>query len=74
LLPGANEPGQKHQEHPIRFGTGRPFHLSAQNDELLTQQGVFCHQFGLASGKVSQHPQHERSGVRFGPSDEAVME
>jgi len=41
---------------------------------LLTQQGVFCDQFGLASGKVSQRPQEERSGVRRGPDDEAVME
>jgi len=42
--------GQKHQEHPIRFGTGRSFHLSAEENELLTEERVFCHKFGLAPG------------------------
>jgi hypothetical protein len=74
LLPGVDHPGQKHQQHPIRFRACWPFHLSPQDNKLLTQQCVFCHQLGLAPGKVGQHPQHERSGVRFGPSDEAVEE
>jgi hypothetical protein len=57
LLPGPNHPGQQHQEHPVRFGTGRSFHLSTKNNELLTEERVFCHEFGLASGKVYQRPQ-----------------
>ncbi len=36
LLPGAYHPGQKHQEHAVRPGTGRPFRMSPQDDELLT--------------------------------------
>ncbi len=36
LLPGSYHPCQKHQEHPIRFGTGRSFHLSPQDDQLLS--------------------------------------
>ena len=74
LLPGAYHPGQKHQEHPICFGTGRTFHLSAQNDELLTQERVFCHELGLAPGKVGQRSQQERGSVRCGSSDEALVE
>jgi len=74
LLPGSYHSGQKHQEYPIRFDTDGSFHLSPQNDELLTQERVFCHEFGLASGKVGQRPQQERSGVRFGPGDEAMVE
>lgn len=62
LLPGSYHPGQKHQEHPIRFGTGRSFHLSPQDDQLLTQECVFCDKFGRASGKVGQRPQQERGG------------
>ena len=74
LLPGANDPRQQDQEHVVGPGTGRPFHLSAQNDELLTQECIFCHEFGLASGKVSQRRKQQRGGVRFGPSDEAMVE
>jgi hypothetical protein len=54
LFPGANDPGQKHQKHPIRPGTDRSFHLPLEDDQLLTQQGIFCDQFGLAFGKVGQ--------------------
>jgi hypothetical protein len=36
LLPGSYHPCQKHQEHPIRFGTGKSFHLSPQDDQLLS--------------------------------------
>ena len=73
LLPGPNHPGQKHQKHPVRFGTARSFHLSTEDDKLLTEERVFCHEFGLASGKVCQHPQHERGSARFCPGDEAVV-
>jgi hypothetical protein len=41
---------------------------------LLTQEGVFCHELGLATGLVGQRPQQERGGVWFGPGDEAVVE
>ncbi len=41
---------------------------------MLTQQGVFCHQFGLASGKVSQRRKQQRGGVGFGPGEEAVVQ
>ncbi len=74
LLPGAYHPGQKHQEHSICFGTGGSFYLSPQDDELLTQECVFCDQFGLVSGKVGQRPEQERGSVQFGPGDEAVVQ
>ena len=74
LLPGPYHPGQKHEEHPIRFGTDGSFHLSPENNELLRQECVFCHELRLASGKVRQSPQQERGGVRFSPGDEAVVE
>jgi hypothetical protein len=73
LFPGPHHSCQQNQEHPVRLGTGRSFHLSPENNELLTQECIFSHEFGLASGKVCQCPQHERSGVRFSPGDEAVV-
>src|SRR5260221_10768426 len=53
LFPGPNGSCQKHQEHPIRLRAHRSFHVSAQDDERLSEEGVFGHEFGLASGKVS---------------------
>jgi len=57
LLPGPNRPCQKHQKHPIRFGAGWSFHMSAQDEKLLSEQCVFCHEFGLAPGKVNHGSQ-----------------
>ncbi len=75
LLPGSNCSCQKHQEHPIRSGACGSFDASAEDNELLAQERVFCHEFRLAFGNVCQDPQQERGGgVRFGPVDEAGVE
>ena len=74
LFPGIYYSGQQDQEHAVPLGTCRSFHLATQDDHLLTQQCVFCHQFGLASGKVSQRRKQQRGGVRFYPGDEAEVE
>src|SRR5215469_10341004 len=52
LLPGPHHPGQQRQEHPVRFGTGGSFQLSTKYNKRLSEKRVFCHKFGLASGKV----------------------
>jgi len=36
LFPGSYHPGQKHEEDAVRLGTGRSFHLSPQDEKLLT--------------------------------------
>ncbi len=46
LFPAPNYPCQKNQKHPVRFGTGGSFHLSPQDDQLLTQECVFYHEVG----------------------------
>jgi hypothetical protein len=74
LLPGPHHSGQQDQEHAVRPGTGRSFHLSPQNNELLTEESILCDKFGLASGKVGQRPQQERGSVWFGPGNQAVVE
>jgi hypothetical protein len=74
LFPGPNSSCEQYQEQPISFGTGGSFDLSAEDNQRLSKERVFCHQFGLASGKVCQHPHHERGGgFRFGPVSEALM-
>ena len=65
---------QKDQDQAIRFCKCWSFDLPTQDDELLPEEGVFCHELGLASGKVSHRTQHERGIGRFGPVDEAVVE
>ncbi len=74
LFPGSHHSCQQDEEYPVRLGTGRSFHLSTQDDELLTQQGVFFHKLRLAPGNVGQRSQQERGGVRCGPGDEAVVQ
>ena len=49
LLPGSNQPGQQDEQDAIGPGDWWPFHLSFENNKLLSQEGVFCHKFGLAS-------------------------
>ena len=41
LLPGSNQPGQQDEENPIRFRAGGSFHLPFENDERLSQEGIF---------------------------------
>ena len=74
VFPGLSRLLYKKQKHHVRFGTGRLFHLSKEHDKRLSQEYVFCHELGRASGKVCQRPQQERGGVRFGPGHEAVVE
>jgi hypothetical protein len=75
LFPGPYCSCQHHQEHSIRPGACGSFDVSAEDNQLLAQERVFCHEFRLASGKVCQDPHHERGGgVRFGPVSEAVEE
>jgi hypothetical protein len=74
LFPGANRLRQENREQPVCFGTDTLFHLTSEDDQRLSQERVFCHKFGLASGKVCKRLQQERGGVRFGPGDEALVE
>jgi hypothetical protein len=36
LLPGLNQPGQQDEEHSIRVRACWPFHLSLEDDELVS--------------------------------------
>ncbi len=73
LFPGLNHSREKNQQHAVRLGIGRPFHLSTQDNQRLSEECVFCHKLRLALGKVGQRPQQERGGVWFGSDDETVM-
>jgi hypothetical protein len=49
-FPGSNYFCQKYQEHPVGLFEYGSFDLSAEDDDLLAEECVFCHEFGLASG------------------------
>ena len=52
LFPGPHYACQQDQEDAVRLATDRPFHLSTQDDQLMSQQRIFRQQFGFASGQI----------------------
>ena len=50
LLPCTRRSSEQDQDHPIRLCASRSFDVSAENNELLTEERVLGHEFGLASG------------------------
>jgi hypothetical protein len=74
LFPGPNDACQKDEEHPIHFRVCRPFHLPFEDDELLSQEGVFCHQLGLAFAKLGEGLEWLGRRERFGPLTKASGE
>jgi hypothetical protein len=74
LLPCTRRSSEQNQDHPIRLCASRSLDVSAENNELLTEERVLGHEFGLASGKICDRPQHERGSGRLCPVDETVVE
>jgi hypothetical protein len=54
LLPGPNQPGQQDQEDAIGVRACGPFHLPLEDDERLSQEGIFRDKLGLASAKIGE--------------------
>ena len=74
LTPWSSRPHLPHQEHATHFGACGSFDLSAQDNKRLSEERVFCHEFGLRSGEVSHGSQRERGVGWLCPVDEAVLE
>jgi len=47
LLPCTRRSSEKNQHHPIPLRASWSFDLPTQDDELLPEEGIFCHEFGL---------------------------
>src|SRR6266699_1485313 len=45
LLPGPYCSCQKDQEHPVGLLEDWSFDVSTEDDQLLSEEGVFCHEF-----------------------------
>jgi len=74
LFPGPNEPCQQDEEYAIGPGDGWPFYLPLENGQLVSQEGIFCHEFGFASAKVGEGHQRQGGHERFRPMSQARRE
>ena len=74
LFPTAGSPCEQHQKYLIRPGTHWALHLTAQNDELLTKQGVFCDEVRLGAGQIGERCTHERVPRWPRPLQQALAE
>jgi hypothetical protein len=63
---------QKNKTNPVIMGQTRPFYLSAENDHLLTKEGIFHQQVGFASGYIRKGAQGQCDGGWFHPSLELM--
>ena len=67
LGPELGAASQKNKAKPVLMGQPRPFYLSAENDYLLTQDGIFHQQVGFCSGDIHKGAQGECDGGWFQP-------
>jgi hypothetical protein len=67
LGPELGASSQKNKAKPVLIGQPRPIYLSAENDHLLTQDGIFHQQVGFASGYISKGAQGQCDGGWFHP-------
>jgi hypothetical protein len=74
MFPAPNYSCQQDKEHAIRLRACWPFHLALEDDELLAEEGIFCHQFRLASAKVGQGLQRQGGSEWFRPMSQASGE
>ena len=74
LLPRSNQPGQQDQEDAIGPGDGWPFYLPLENGQLVSQEGIFCHELGFALSKIGEGGQRQGGHERFRPMSQARRE
>ena len=74
LLPRSNYPGQQDEEDAIGPGEPWPFYLSLENNELLSQEGIFRTQLGFASAEVGEGGERQGGAERFTPTSKARRE
>jgi hypothetical protein len=67
VFPGPNYSCQEHEEQAIGFRAGGPFHLPSEDDQRLSQEGLFGDELGLASVKIGEGCQRQGGQERFGP-------
>ncbi len=74
LFPTAGSPCEQHQKYLIRLGTHWALHLTAQRDELLTEQGIFSDEVRLGAGQIGERCTQEGVPRWPGPLQQALAE
>jgi hypothetical protein len=74
LFPCPNHSSEKYQEHSICFPVNWSFDLSTQDDQLVSQQGVFRQPFSFASGQVSKCAGYKGGREWFDPTPNTFLE
>jgi hypothetical protein len=74
LFPGPNHCGLEHQEESVRLAIDRPFDLSTETDQLVSQQRVFRQQFSFAFSQIGKRAEHQGGHRRFDPTQNPFLE
>jgi hypothetical protein len=64
LLPVPSSPRKQQQEEPVDLGTHWALHLTAKDNQLLTKQSVFGHEFSPSADQIVQCS-HEVRAARW---------
>ncbi len=68
VSPSADVPGEQHQQRPIRPRQGGGRYATAQDQQLLTQQGILGEQLRPAPQQSAAGPRHVRPSHRPRPA------
>jgi hypothetical protein len=52
LFPEPGKTSEQHEEKTVMLGENRSFHLAMEDDELLSQHGIFHNQIGTAASYI----------------------
>jgi hypothetical protein len=59
LFPGPTYPGQQYHKKLVRLLVDGAFSLSPENHSVVSQQRVFCKEFGFSSGQIGECTEHQ---------------
>jgi hypothetical protein len=74
LFPTAGRPCEQYQEHAIGLGTRWALHPTAEDNQLLTKQGVFGQEFSPGTGQIGKRSSEARVMRWSRPLQGAVAE
>jgi hypothetical protein len=73
LAPGAQATGEQDQERTVGRSAPRAFHTAAEDDYLVTEEGILHQQLGLAARQVGQGTGDEGRGRRLSEGAEPLV-
>jgi hypothetical protein len=74
LFPAVSGPREQDQEYPISFAAGWALYLTTEDDQLLTEQGIFGDEVRLGAGQIVQRSNEESAARWFRPPQDTLMD